>query len=73
MTHKYTEGQKVMIMVRGYEPREGMVKTVSIGGHKGNENVYWVTFESSKKVGNREFGLWFSERELQPTEVIDDK
>lgn len=62
MAFKFTEGQKVMIVVKGYEPKEGLVKTAAIGGHRGNENVYWVTFYLKNE---REGGLWFSERELQ--------
>ena len=54
-----------MIVVKGYEPKEGLVKTATIGGHRGNENVYWVVFEMRH---GREGGLWFSERELQSLE-----
>ena len=64
MAFKFSEGQEVMITVRGYEPRKGLVTTASIGGHKGNENVYWVTFESKYRPNG--MGLWFGEHELQP-------
>lgn len=50
--------------MKGYEPREGLVTTAAIGGHKGNENVYWVTFKSVYRPDG--MGLWFSECELQP-------
>lgn len=63
MGFKFSEGQEVMITVRGYEPRKGLVKTASVGGHKGNENVYWVTF---KYKDGRDVGLWFGEHELEP-------
>ena len=63
MQFAFTEGQDVMICVKGYKPAKGHVKTASIGGHKGNEAVYWVTFQLKD---GREVGLWFSEKELQP-------
>lgn len=70
MSFKFNEGQNVMIAVKGYEPKQGLVTVAAIGGHKGNENVYWVTFDMRN---GRPHGLWFSERELQSLkEVIND-
>jgi len=63
MNFAFAEGQDVMICVRGYEPRQGHVETAAVGGPRGQEPVYWVTFRMNNGATR---GLWFSEAELQP-------